>query len=266
MLSQNKCPHCCRFFKTPHNVEIHVNKFHTNLVAPNNSKSVASKDNSKSVASKDNSKLVASKDNSKLVAKKEKVKTKKESITESMQNAFGPNFLKNNNTPTVNNFSTTINGKQVNTDDIPFNLQKIIQDSLQEALGNKYVNPFQTMNNQMLENIFSDSENESDEDVKSTVSNATTSEDDYDALITDFLEIIFLLQIASGEVESELLKNIIIKCADFKMNLYEVIYKEKKKDNNVANDEEYRKTIEVERTLNELNKRLMKNRELLKNI
>ena len=217
-----------------------------------------------------------------------------------MQNAFGSNFLQNNDNNQLNNklmngfnnYTTTINGNEVDAEDIPFDLRKLIQDSLIQALGNKYISSFQTINNQLQQNLSSDSDSDdnSDENYSKlkdvTIEDEQSEEDNYESIISDFLEIIYILQIVSSNVESLLLKNAIAKCQDFKINLYKVIYKKKfgnkeedanmqenivtvKKEDTTEDqheiDKEYRRTIEVEKTINEINKKLQRNRELLKN-
>jgi hypothetical protein len=256
MSTENICIHCNGSFKTTKNLEIHTSKFHKNKINPDNT-IIQSNLNIKNKKAAKNIKNTENINNI---------------ITKSMHNAFGPNFKCNNinentittvngkntnesiykqidntfmndftNPQTTNNITTTINGKEVKIEDVPIDLQKIIQDSLKQTFGTNYIDPFQNINkkecNKLLKNYeFNSDDNNSNSDDDDDSSDDNNKKKDlklqnkYDEFISDFLEIILMLEIISNDIKSDSLKNVADKCNELKMRLYNIVQTKKKEE------------------------------------
>jgi hypothetical protein len=235
MATENICTQCGKTFKNNKTLQIHTNKYHVNNNNSNNNNN---------------------------------------NLAESMHSAFGADFANNfgnnfansntlttvngkplngsnnditkfmgnfNNPQITNNVETVINGKKVKLEDIPYNLQKVIQDSMKQAFGDNYVDPFQNMNNQNS-NDDSDSSSDSSSEYNSDIEDINqydldlqnkifinqATQERYNDFISDFLNIILILEIISQEVESEGLRKLASTCTENKIRLHNVLFAKEK--------------------------------------
>ena len=243
MATENICTQCGKTFKNSKTLQIHTNKYHVNNNTSNNNNSL-----SESMHSAFGADFANSFNQSNTVTTVNG-KTLNGSNTNDITKFMG-NF---NNPQVTNNVETVINGKKVKLEDVPFNLQKVIQDSMKQAFGDNYVDPFQNIGTQksrksITNNNDSDSDSDSSSDSSSSSEYDTDSEDinqydldlqnkifinqatqdRYNDFITDFLNIILILEIISQEVESEGLRKFAGTCTENKIRLHNVLFAKEK--------------------------------------